>query len=280
MAYKLNLTLKTNIANSENYSSSTRSTSAIKYIVLHYTANNGDTDEGNGNYFHNNAVGTSAHYFVDEDSATQAVPDNHTAWHCETPGMAFKCGCRNANSIGIEMCSDKVNGVYVITEQTKKNAVELTKWLMDKYSVPIANVIRHYDVCGKNCPEPWVRVSNEWTDFKKRLTTTTATTKVEEKTFKFVEATVSGKNCKFTGFTENSENWIKASAALEAVGYTAKWNGTKKRVIAVKNGKETLLDIRTYISVDSISFCPLRELYEYLGYTVKWNADSKSIVVE
>jgi GH25 family lysozyme M1 (1,4-beta-N-acetylmuramidase) len=101
-----------------------------------------------------------------------------------------------------------------------------------------------------------------------------------EKSYKFVEATVLGKACKFTGFTENNENWIKATAALEAIGYTAKWNGTKKRVVAVKNGKETLLDIRTYISEDSISFCPLRELYEYLGYAVEWDSKSKKITVK
>ena len=42
--------LKTNLANRNNYGAK-RSTSKIKYIVIHYTANDGDTDEGNGNYF-------------------------------------------------------------------------------------------------------------------------------------------------------------------------------------------------------------------------------------
>ncbi len=132
-------------------------------------ANNGDTDTGNGNYFKNNEVGAGAHYFVDEDRCTQSVSDNYIAFHCQTPGMPLKCGCRNNNSIGIEMCSDKVNGKYVITKQTKSNAVILTKWLMKKYNVPVSRVIRHFDVCGKNCPEPWVRVESEWKDFKNRL---------------------------------------------------------------------------------------------------------------
>lgn len=164
----LNLEYNYRLAKSTNYGKE-RNTSNIKYIVIHYTGNNGDTDTGNGNYFANNNTGTSSHYFVDEDSCTQAVPDNHIAYHCESKGMKFKCGCRNANSIGVEMCSDVVNGKYLITERTKTNALILTKWLMAKYSVPASNVIRHYDVCGKLCPEPWVRISAEWQDFKNRL---------------------------------------------------------------------------------------------------------------
>ena len=37
---------------------------------------------------------------------------------------------------------------------------------MDKYNVPIENVIRHYDVTGKKCPEPYVRSGSKWRAFK------------------------------------------------------------------------------------------------------------------
>ena len=40
----------------------------IQYIVVHYTANNGDTAEGNGKYFSGADRNTSAHYFVDESN--------------------------------------------------------------------------------------------------------------------------------------------------------------------------------------------------------------------
>jgi hypothetical protein len=249
-----------------------------KYIVIHYTGNNGDTAWGNCNYFQTYR-GASAHYFVDEINIYQSIEDKNIAWHCETKGMPFKCSCRNNNSIGIEMCSDIVNGKYVITAQTKANAIELTKYLMKKYGIPAERVIRHYDVCGKQCPEPWVRVSSEWSDFKKKITESKPVTPVETKKFEYVTATVNGRECKFTGFNEKNENWVKATAILEVLGYKAKWNTTKKRVIAVKNNKETLLDIRTYISIDSISFCPLRELCEYLGYKVEWNKSTKKITI-
>ena len=42
-----------------------------KYIVIHYTANDGDTAVNNGNYFKNNAVKASAHYFVDKTNNKQ-----------------------------------------------------------------------------------------------------------------------------------------------------------------------------------------------------------------
>ena len=75
MAY----TLKQNLAARANYGSS-RSTSKIIYLILHFTANDGDTDEANGRYFKNKVVRASANYIVDDDSVTQSVPDNYIAY--------------------------------------------------------------------------------------------------------------------------------------------------------------------------------------------------------
>ena len=49
MMLDLNLTLHKNIALPANYGAK-RALTAIKWIVVHYTANDGDTDEGNGKY--------------------------------------------------------------------------------------------------------------------------------------------------------------------------------------------------------------------------------------
>ena len=146
--------IKTNLANKANYGRS-RDTSSIKYIVVHYTGNDGDTDENNGKYFKNNVTKTSAHYFVDDDSVTQSVPDNYIAYHCGTTGKYKHSSCRNSNSIGVEICDDVKNGTVYPSAATIANAVELVKHLMDKYKVPAANVIRHYDVTGKLCPAYW-----------------------------------------------------------------------------------------------------------------------------
>lgn len=155
--------IKTDLANRSNYGA-TRPTANIKYIVIHYTGNDGDTDENNGNYFENNVVKTSAHYFVDSDSITQSVPDNYIAWHCGA--NAYKHAyCRNANSIGIEICDDLRNGVIYPSAKTITKVLELTEYLMKKYSIPKENVIRHYDVTGKLCPAYWcgtTEKNNKW----------------------------------------------------------------------------------------------------------------------
>jgi N-acetylmuramoyl-L-alanine amidase len=145
----------------------TGTTSRIKYIVIHYTANDGDTALGNTNYF-KSYRGASAHYFVDENNIYQSVEDKNIAWHCGA-NKYYHSYCRNANSLGVELCSVKNNGVYGFKDKTVDNAVELTKLLMQKYNVPAANVVRHYDVTHKNCPEPYVRDETAWSKFKARL---------------------------------------------------------------------------------------------------------------
>lgn len=151
-----------------NYSAK-RGGNPIKYIVIHYTANNGDTAQNNCKYFNSPNRKASAHYFVGRDGVFQSVQDIHTAWHCGGSSYKHKY-CRNANSIGIEMCS-KIdgNGKYYIENSVIDNAIDLTKHLMDKYNIPSNNVIRHYDVTGKACPEPFVRDENLWENFKSQL---------------------------------------------------------------------------------------------------------------
>lgn len=169
------MNIKTNLANKGNYGSA-RSTNDIKYIVIHYTGNDGDTDENNGKYFARDVVEVSAHYFVDSDSITQSVPDNYIAWHCGTKNAYKHDKCRNANSIGIELCDDLKNGTIYPSAATIQNALELTTSLMKKYNIPKENVIRHYDVTGKLCPAYWSGNTanyNKWkSEFWDKLSTT------------------------------------------------------------------------------------------------------------
>ena len=68
------------------------------------------------------------------------------------------------------MCSRKnENGEYYIKDNIVDLAVTLTKQLMTKYGISADNVIRHYDVWNKQCPEPFVREPQFWADFKSRL---------------------------------------------------------------------------------------------------------------
>lgn len=161
------MNIRERIAHASNFSAGR--SQKISYIVLHYTANNGDTAEGNCRYFSQPQRGASAHYFVDENEVMQSVKDGDTAWHCGAKKYVHPA-CRNANAIGIEMCSRKdENGQYYIKPEVIARSVELTVKLMVEHGVPIENVVRHYDVTGKNCPAPFVEHPEQWEAFKNAL---------------------------------------------------------------------------------------------------------------
>ena len=146
-------------------------TQPVRYIVMHYTANNGDTAKNNCDYYHRvGGLQASAHYFVDEHGAMQSVRECDTAWHCGARAY-WHPECRNANSIGIEMCSRKrADGSYYIKPETVANAAALAKDIMQRYGIDTEHVVRHYDVTGKHCPMPWVDDPAQWTAFLATLT--------------------------------------------------------------------------------------------------------------
>ena len=149
------------------------------YIVMHYVGAV-STARNNGNYYGNTPhIGASAHFFVDEHEIVASVPLTMSAGHC---GVDYSGGkapfwhkdgidSTNRRSIGIEMCCKKDSkGNWYIEPETVTRTVALVKWLLQEFNIPISNVIRHYDVCWKTCPEPWVRFPEQWKAFKKRLT--------------------------------------------------------------------------------------------------------------
>lgn len=146
-------------------------TQPVRYIVMHYTANNGDTARNNCDYYHRvGRLQASAHYFCDEHGAMQSVREGDTAWHCGARAY-WHPECRNGNSIGIEMCSRKrADGSYYILPETVANAAALAKDIMQRYGIDTDHVLRHYDVTGKRCPMPWVDDPAQWTAFLAMLT--------------------------------------------------------------------------------------------------------------
>ena len=145
-------------AHASNYTA-TRGGIAVDHLVIHYTGNDGDTAENNGKYFQGANRNASAHYFVDEREIVQSVREGDTAWHAGNFPM-------NHRSIGIELCSRiGTDGQFYIPAATVENAQTLCRELMAKYGIPAENVIRHYDVTGKKCPEPFVRKPELWKAF-------------------------------------------------------------------------------------------------------------------
>lgn len=176
------------LANRENYGSS-RSASSIKYLVFHYTGNDGDRDTNNAKYFRDNVTKSSAHYFVDDDSITQSVPDLYSAYAVggdkwndtgKTGGGSMYGVVKNANSISIEMCDTQKDGVLQATEATMERSAALGRALMEKYNIPLSNVYRHFDVTGKHCPA-YLMDADKWAKFKERLEEPDEVTKEEVK---------------------------------------------------------------------------------------------------
>lgn len=159
--------IQEHLAHSSNFTAMEGRT--IKYIVIHYTGNDGDTAEGNCNYFSSASRLASAHYFVDSKEIWRSVKDKDRAWHCGGTKY-YHPNCRNTNALGIELCSHKdKNGAFYFKPETVALALKLTRAKMAEYGVPPENVVRHYDVTRKVCPAPFVNDEAAWQAFKAAL---------------------------------------------------------------------------------------------------------------
>lgn len=147
-----------------SYNYSSRNGNNVKYIVIHYTANKGDTAKNNIDYFYGGNRGASAHYFVDDNSIWQSVENYNAAWSVGDGKGTY--GITNQNSISIEMCCN-TNGI--VSDTTEKNTLELVKHLQKKYNISNSNVVRHYDSSGKICPNWSSNNWSRWNAFKNKL---------------------------------------------------------------------------------------------------------------
>ena len=178
-------------------------TGSIKYIVVHYTGNDGDTAFGNADYFHKNKnLQASAHYFVDEKEVWQSVKEGDTAFHCGAKHYRHS-DCRNGNAIGVELCSRKNSGdEYYFKEATVRLAADLVRSLMKKYGIDNAHILRHYDVTGKNCPAPFVEDDAAWKKFLNCL-------RGEEEVEKQITIKLNGVTKQVSAIEKGGYNYIK-----------------------------------------------------------------------
>lgn len=150
--------------------------SSTKYIIIHYTGNAKDTAENNARYFFNGDRRAGANFFVDGKGVWASTPEEYTAYGAgvlHNRKYAKLWGiCTNHNAINIEIACDAGNSLP--TAEAVTNTVELTKSLMSKYGIPASNVVRHKDVCGKNCPAYWWDDAKWQSEFKARLSGGTA----------------------------------------------------------------------------------------------------------
>lgn len=137
----------------------------VNGIVIHYTANPGTTAEQNRSYFQNlkdtGETYASSHFVIGiEGEIVQCVPCNE---------IAYVSNDRNADTVAIECCIPDESGKF--SDATYQSLLELTAWLMGRYELTTDEVIRHYDVTGKECPKYYVENEGAWTQFKQDLLT-------------------------------------------------------------------------------------------------------------
>lgn len=133
----------------------------IHSIVIHYTANPGTTAKQNRDYFNglkdSKKTKASSHFVIGlEGEILQCIPCNE---------MAYASNDRNIDSISIECCHADETGEF--NKATKDTLVRLTAWLIGRYGLTTDDVIRHYDVTGKQCPLYYVEHEDAWEQFKK-----------------------------------------------------------------------------------------------------------------
>ena len=189
------------------YNLEKRNSREIKYLVIHYVGALGGA-KANCEYYASKFIGASAHYYVGfEGEVWQSVEDKDIAYHCGAKSYVHPY-CRNANSIGIEMCVRKKNTStmsasdkdWYFEPKTVAATIDLVKMLMKKYNIPVENVLRHYDITSKVCPAPYVHNKKDWDAFKSALTekttvneNTTVTNNVSKSVDAIAKEVIAGK---------------------------------------------------------------------------------------
>ena len=84
---------------------------------------------------------------------------------CVPPGeVAYASNSMNDYSISIENCHLDETGRF--TEETYQSCVHLTAYLLEEYGLGREDIIRHYDVTGKECPLYYVENEDKWEEFR------------------------------------------------------------------------------------------------------------------
>lgn len=118
-------------------------------IAVHYTGCAGSSAMATRNYFNNLAkTGSryvSSHFVVGlQGEVIQCIPLSE---------MSYCTNQANPYSISIEVCHPDNTGKF--NDVTEKALAELCAYLLQKLELDADDIIRHYDVTGKQCPLYW-----------------------------------------------------------------------------------------------------------------------------
>lgn len=203
----------------------TRDLKNVKYIVLHYTGNTGDTAKGNANYFANsNTRQAGAHYFVDSNEIWESIPTKYIAWavggdqRSGDGGGTYYGKCTNSNSVSIELC-DWNSGMP--TWEQMKILKQLVTYIQ-KQCPNAKTIINHWQVNGKHCPISCVGKNNK--NWKKLYSYITKGYQFEGKVIKKAALRSSGKVT-----PTNKIGTINVGKTVKITKVIGKWGRLKKK---------------------------------------------------
>ena len=136
----------------------------VNGVVVHYVGNPDTTAKQNQSYFNGLAEShktyASSHFIIGLDGEIiQCIPLDE---------IAYCSNDRNQDTISIECCHPDESGEF--TQATYDSLVRLTRWLCESFKLDSSeDVIRHYDVTGKECPLYYVRNQEAWEQFIRDL---------------------------------------------------------------------------------------------------------------
>ena len=129
----------------------------VRDIVIHYVGNPGTTAQQNRDYYANPSSDVSSHFVIGlKGEIIQCIPLHE---------KSSASNHRNKDTISIEVCHPDESGKF--TDASYQSLVKLTAWLCEISDLDSGDVIRHYDITGKQCPLYFVTHENAWERFKK-----------------------------------------------------------------------------------------------------------------
>lgn len=136
----------------------------VNGVVVHYTGNPGTTAEQNRSYFNNLAqtheTYASSNFVIGMDGTIiLCVPMDE---------VAYCTGERNYDTLSIEVCHPDDTGEF--TQEAYDALVRLVQFLIDHYQLQREDILRHYDVMGKECPRWFVEHPEDWQAFLDEFT--------------------------------------------------------------------------------------------------------------
>lgn len=143
-----------------DYSRPGKKTKAIEKIVIHYLGNPKTTAQENHDYFESlkdlKDVSMSSNFVIGiNGEIIECVPAGE---------VAYASNEMNDRSVSIENCHIDESGRF--TEETYTSCVQLTAYLAAEYDLEREDIIRHYDVTGKECPLYYVKHEDKWEKFR------------------------------------------------------------------------------------------------------------------